>query len=111
MKTQKKIYRQGDVLLIPVASIPASAPVKAEANRLILARGEATGHHHSFTLADTVALFREDGSGGGLFLSVTGDAPAALEHQEHTALAIPPGNYRVRIQREYHPQAVRNVAD
>ena len=103
--------RQGDVLLVPVKSLPKSLrPVEAEAGRVILARGEATGHHHSFALSERVALFREDGSGGGLFLSVSGEA-AMLTHQEHDALAIPPGKYEIRGQREYSPEAIRRVAD
>lgn len=76
--------RQGDVLLWPIKKMPQSvAPVAPEQGRVILARGEATGHHHSFAFSDRVALFREDGSGGGMFLAISGDAPAALEHQEH----------------------------
>lgn len=109
MKTA--IIRQGDVLLVPIKALPKSLlPVKPEAGRVILARGEATGHHHSFALSERVALFREDGSGGGLFLSVSG-APAALEHQEHDTLQIPAGNWEIRGQREYHPEALRRVAD
>ena len=107
-----RIIRQGDVLLVPVPEMPANAaPVAAEDSRLILARGEATGHHHSIRFEDRVALFREDGSGAGLFLSVTGAAPAVLEHQEHHALQIPPGNFEVRRQKEYHPEEIRRVED
>ena len=110
MKTP--IIRQGDVLLVPVEETPADVvPVAVEDGRLILARGEATGHHHSIAFADRVALFREDGSGGGLFLSVTGPAPVVLEHQEHHALQIPPGNFEVRRQKEYAPEQIRRVED
>lgn len=43
------MYRQGDVLLIPIRGTKKAkgTPVQAEHGRLILARGEATGHHHS----------------------------------------------------------------
>ena len=106
-----KIIRQGDVLLVPVPKMPAKViAVNGENGRFVLAHGEATGHHHSFAMCDRVALFREDGSGGGLFLSVSG-APAALEHQEHTALTIPVGNYAVVRQVEYQPDAIRQVQD
>jgi hypothetical protein len=108
---KNRVIRQGDVLLVPIKVLPKSVvPMDAESGRVILARGEATGHHHSFAMSERVALFREDGSGGGLFLSVTG-APAALEHQEHSALDIPPGKYEVRGQREYHPAEIRRVVD
>lgn len=105
------IIRQGDVLVRRIETLPKNIkPAEAENGRLVLAHGEATGHHHSFALSDRVALFREDGSGGGLFLSITG-APVPLEHQEHTALVLPPGNYECRRQREYHPETIRNVQD
>lgn len=103
--------RQGDVLLRRIKVLPAGlSPAPAENGRLVLAHGEATGHHHSFALSERVALFREDGSGGGLFLTITG-APAALEHQEHTALVLDPGHYQVVRQREYSPEEIRRVAD
>lgn len=105
------IIRQGDVLVRRIKAMPRNlAPVAPENGRVVLAHGEATGHHHSFAFSDRVALFREDGSGGGMFLSITG-APAPLEHQEHTALVLEPGNYEVVRQREYHPEAVRRVED
>lgn len=107
------IIRQGDILIVPIAQLPAAAvkPVAPEHGRVVLAHGEATGHHHSIRLEDRVALFREDGSGGGLFLSVMGDAPVALEHQEHHALQIPPGSFEVRRQKEYAPEEIRTVLD
>lgn len=105
------IIRQGDVLVRRIKRLPKNLkPAEAENGRYVLAHGEATGHHHSFALSDRVALFREDGSGSGLYLSITGE-PAALEHQEHTALVLEPGHYEVRRQREYSPEAVRRVAD
>ncbi len=106
------MIRQGDVMVVPVAALPAKRQaVPAENGRVVLAHGEATGHHHSFAYSDRVALFREDGSGGGLFLCVSGDAPVALEHQEHTALAVPPGTYRVVRQRVWSAGMARRVAD
>lgn len=100
----RHIIRQGDVLLLPITDneLPAKrTAVPTENGRVVLAHGEATGHHHSFAVHDRIALFREDGSGGGLYLAVSGDAPAALEHQEHSALSIAPGSYQVIRQREW----------
>ena len=106
------MIRQGDVMVVPVTVLPKNlAAVPAENGRVVLAHGEATGHHHSFAFSDRVALFREDGAGGGLFLSVSGDAPAALEHQEHTALDVPPGTYRVIRQRAWAAGMARRVED
>lgn len=107
-----KMVRQGDVLVLPIAELPANiGKMEPEGGRLILARGEATGHHHSIAFSDRVAMFREDGSGSGLFLTVGGTSPVALEHQEHSALKIEPGSYEVRIQRTMVSGLVRRATD
>lgn len=105
-------YRQGDVLLIPCTEIPARAwRQAAESGRVVLARGERTGHAHTMA-ADWVCYFRDDGAGGGAFIQVAGPAPVELTHEEHAPLAIPPGSYRVIQQREYQPVSEpRVVAD
>jgi hypothetical protein len=106
------MIRQGDVMVLRVDALPEKkSMMPAEGGRVVLAHGEATGHHHSFAFSDRVALFREDGAGGGLFLAVSGDAHAMLEHQEHTALSVPPGIYRVVRQRVWSAGMARRVAD
>lgn len=107
-----RAYRQGDVLLVPCPKIPSGAiPESPEEGLVVLARGETTGHRHVM-IADRVAYFREDGSGSGGFIKVSGTEPVDLSHEEHSPLAIPPGNYRVVRQREYQPQArPRRVMD
>jgi hypothetical protein len=110
--------RQGDVLLIPVDDeIPATARhAPRKDGRLILARGEATGHHHSILEADVDLFTLTDGTdtaaGADMLLRVRSRAGAVLTHQEHDPIALPPGTYRVRRPREYSPQAApRLVAD
>lgn len=102
------IYRQGDVLLQKIeSSVPRSAkPVPLESGRVILAHGEVTGHHHSFAGDSGVALLD---AGGDRYLKVS--RRSTLEHQEHAPIEIPRGHYRVVRQREYSPEAIRNVAD
>lgn len=104
-------YRQDDVLLVPCAELPTGALEEAaESGRVVLARGQRTGHAHTMA-ADRVCYFREDGTGSG-FIHVAGPAPVDLTHEEHAPLTIPPGNYRVVQQREYKPRAAaRVVAD
>ena len=103
------MYRQGDVLIIPVRSIPTKLElVEREAGRVVLAHGEVTGHAHAIK-AEGAALFR-DPKLMAVFMTVTGDT-VALEHDEHDTILIPPGKYQVIRQREYHPEAIRNVAD
>lgn len=104
------MYRQGDVLIVPVKSLPKKLDaVDREQGRVILAHGEVTGHAHAIT-DQKAALFR-DPKLAAIFMNVSGDAPVALEHEEHATIHIPPGNYRVIRQREYSPEAVREVAD
>lgn len=103
------MYRQGDVLIIPVQDIPDGAkPIARESGRLILAHGEATGHAHvvegeaTFLAADIEDLERR-------FLRV--EEEAEVVHDEHDAIVLPPGDYEVVRQREYAPEAPRMVAD
>lgn len=108
------LARQGDVLIRQVTKIPAGFnPVKTD-DRVVLALGEATGHAHAFH-DSRVVYFREDGAGAGLigraFIAVGAGEPAALLHEEHSPVMVPPGKYEVVRQREYSPEAVRNVSD
>ena len=107
-----KGIRQGDVLVVPCKAIPDTVIMVAPENdRLIVARGEATGHHHSFPWARGATLFRDDGAGSGGRLYVQADTNVALEHQEHRALTIAPSRYEVRIQRVMRAGLVRKVID
>lgn len=107
MKPTPEIYRQGDVLIERVAKLPSGLKrQKAENGRIILAHGEATGHHHSLDV-DAADLWKTEG--GEQFLTVKTET--AVTHQEHAPVSLPPGDYRVRRQREYTPEAIRNVAD
>ena len=94
------MFRQGDVLLVPVAEMPRGRPIEPEGGRLLLARGEATGHHHSVAVDDGELVDTAE----GVFLRIM--APTPLEHQEHAAITLQPGVYRVLRQREYVPGAI-----
>lgn len=98
-------YRQGDVLLVRVEALPVGRPVEVDGDRLILARGEATGHHHSIAAADGELVDAAE----GVFLRIM--TPTPLEHQEHASIPLEPGLYRVVRQREYRPEAPVGVAD
>lgn len=106
MKTPAQ-FRQGDVYLLRIAKKPAGlTAVTPEEGRLILAKGEATGHHHSVPWnAGTLEI----SEGGLMYLTI--DELTAVTHQEHGAIELEPGIYRVVRQREYSPEAIRAVAD
>lgn len=100
----KNMIRQGDVLLVPVAGTPAGArPIARVAGRLILAEGEATGHAHAVSDPGAELL---DGDLEARFLRVLEEGGVTLGHEDHAPVRVPPGDYEVRLQREYKPRAV-----
>lgn len=106
----KKLYRQGDVLIIRVARIPAkAAKQRRDRGRVVLAYGEVTGHAHA--IADSGAELLHDPATERAFLRVLTEGGVELRHEEHATITLPPGSYEVRRQREYSPERSRFVAD
>ncbi|MEV7178462.1 hypothetical protein [Kitasatospora sp. NPDC093679] len=108
------MYRQGDVLIVPVgeAAVPrvvADLPPlpRDTRGRLVLALGEVTGHAHAVVGPGT--LRREAGPFGTAWLHLP--EGGRVVHEEHAVIPLPKGWYRVVRQREYVPGAVRVVAD
>jgi hypothetical protein len=103
MKTM--IYRQGDVLIRRIKSLPTT---KAQPRLTgILAYGEVTGHAHRVENLQQAEVLEIDKA---LFLRV-GEEGVRVVHEEHAPVTLPAGNYEVEIQREYSPAEIRNVAD
>lgn len=94
--------RQGDVLLIPAAETGTGAKLP----HLTLAEGEVTGHRHCISQGEA-ELYAYAGT---LYLKVR-SRTALLTHEQHQPIAIPKGDWLVRIQREYEPEGWRYVAD
>jgi hypothetical protein len=108
------MYRQGDVLIVPVReeAVPAAVATlprqpRDARGRLVLARGEATGHCHAVVGPGT--LTRESGPLGTAWLRLT--EGGRVVHEEHGPISLPRGWYRVVRQQEYVPGSVRVVAD
>ncbi|MGW6573709.1 hypothetical protein ACWGAN_16225 [Streptomyces sp. NPDC054945] len=108
------MYRQGDVLIVPLdesAVPPHAVDVDQEPRdgrgRMVLALGEVTGHAHA--VLGPGRLVREPGAFGPLLLHLPDGG--RVVHEEHAAIPLPKGWYRVVRQREYIPGAVRIVAD
>ncbi len=106
------MYRQGDVLVrtideneVPDGLIAAPRDSKG---RLVLARGEATGHAHVAS-GEGLRLLCLPDDVETMFLHI--EAHGRLTHEEHGPIGLPKGWYQVIRQREYLPGAIRPVAD
>ena len=105
------MFRQGDVLIVPVSpeAMPqcVTAP-RDERGRLVLARGEATGHAHVVG-GPGLQLLAERDDPDSLWLDVP--SHGRVTHEEHGPISLPAGRYQVVRQREYLPGTWRMVAD
>ncbi|MBX6768657.1 MAG: hypothetical protein IRY90_16145 [Actinomadura rubrobrunea] len=108
------MYRQGDILLVrvPEDAVPQEVrdlpPEPRDARgRMVLALGEATGHAHAVKAPGALLRSPVPLTPDHLHLPSGG----RLEHEEHAAISLPKGWYRVIRQREYVPGSVRVVAD
>lgn len=120
-----KQVRQGDCLLIPIASIPTDAKLINTLGKVILAHGESSGHHHRFEGAHGVSSFSKDGddiamSGGTSLRGGATDVAfitvpkggADLVHEEHSTISVSEGTYQIVRQREFSVlEGIRRVAD
>lgn len=100
------MIRQGDVLLVE-AEIPERARVVRRKDQgfpgvkgIVLAAGEATGHHHVVT--DPYARLYEVPGTGERFLRVS-KRGARLIHEEHDPIDLNAGDHAIARQREYEP--------
>lgn len=127
-KMKMEYFQQGDVLLFK-----EKLPLKRmeESVDPILQHGEHTGHKHA------LRFMHDSGHGFGRVVKESDlpvvsipqfrvfinketsirylkiDAPADLVHEEHKTIAIPPGEYRIGIVREYDhfKEEAREVID
>jgi hypothetical protein len=111
--------RQGDVLLIRTtksAVTKAHMEVPCERGRVVLAIGESSLHAHVMRGPGVCLLYREGVS--DRVLTVVERCLLELEGGEsapgvprHAPVAVPPGTYIVRTQREWTGEEVRNAVD
>lgn len=76
-----------------------------------LAYGESTGHMHKIFGEPGDFVLREEPKTKIRHLHVV--RPVSLKHQEHSPIILPPGDYRIGIQKEYNhfSEEARRVAD
>lgn len=104
--------RQGDVLLVRVAELPANIRRRdAGAASIVVEYGEATGHCHTLAGATVEAydVLTEAGAIAGQAYRVLEATP--LTHQEHGAIVLDPGIWERWIQVEDDGESERQVAD
>ena len=99
---------QGDILFTRVSKLPKQVTsVSTEDGRVVFARGEATGHHHSATM-ETCTLSTDEG--GVMYCTV--EELTEVTHQEHGTVVLEPGIYRVDKQQELNSwKGWRQVVD
>lgn len=110
-------FRQGDVPLVPyTGDLAGFVPVEPSAGKLVLALGEATGHHHRLegcTLAwedpETHRMWRDPQSGAQVLQ--IGAGGGSLVHEEHDPIALPPGQYLQLVQVEDDGEMISQVVD
>lgn len=103
------MWRQGDIFIAAVRQIPPAAR-ESPLPHGVLVHGELTGHSHRIEDPRSAALYSGDRPTGELFVDATSRG-ARIVHEEHGAIDLPPGLYRVWRQREYTPQKIVVVSD
>jgi hypothetical protein len=105
---------QGDVLLERVADAGEATGI-ADSHSVILAHGELSGHRHTVRgcvkLVYAAALARDVPEGLYLGHLHVNRGPARLEHEQHGAITLRTGTYRVRRQRRLEPSDAAIVKD
>ncbi|HEY9759144.1 MAG TPA: hypothetical protein V6C97_28515 [Oculatellaceae cyanobacterium] len=101
-----KHYRQGDVVLVEIEDLPEGASEELVSDDIVLALGEATGHSHRLRVPEGATLYAVGDSN-----VVQLKKPGNLVHEEHDAISLAPGFYRVVRQREYTPERITRVID
>ena len=94
--------RQGDILFVKIDVLPESLAAKDDG---VIALGEQTGHKHLLVYGSLLTDKQNN-----MFITVTSEL-ATIKHEEHRAITLPKGLYRVIKQREYDPEGWRDVKD
>jgi hypothetical protein len=118
MKTFTNIAAQGDLLIRRIAELPANLhAMPVEEGKYVVAHSE-TGHNHVIEARPHVKAYTDKNDPFICYLEVIRQEEAwqvTLDHlrsyHTHESIAIDPGIYEIRRQREYTPQGWRRVED
>lgn len=116
MQVVNRMAAQGDFIIMRIDNIPDNLePLKDVNGQYIIAHSE-TAHNHLMERTHVDAYVAENVKEVDLyemFLNVK--EPTEIVHHRsfdtHETLLVPPGNYKVRRQREYTPEGFRKAAD
>lgn len=101
----KKMFRQGDVLIVKVDKIPRINMLHRKKDGILL-EGETTGHAHRIKGGVVFESFFEE---YGMYVDVP--LRAELVHEEHGDIELSAGRYKVIRQTEYTPWGRNPVND
>jgi hypothetical protein len=119
LMTDRKMVRQGDVLIMPVDTVPDTAlgdvVTEGEGKRIVLAHGEATGHAHAiYPSMDASDGVSEAKCGPPKLFELSApekysslpcrllrlETRGLVRHEEHDPISLPAGDWLVIIQHE-----------
>lgn len=123
MKTFKINAAQGEITIRRIGDLPKEtairdgySPLKPENGVFIVGHSE-TGHHHVLSKDDADVMVMDRPPEGLRILLALVHTATPLTHQRsydtHSPIMLEPGEYELRIAREYDPYAelARQVAD
>lgn len=123
MKTFKKIAAQGEIMIERIGPLPKDratpkgyTPLPAENGVLIVGHSE-TGHHHCVNAKHGSVAVMDGPPEGMRILRLLVEQATPIEHlrptDTHASIMLEPGEYNLRIAREYDPyeKLARQVAD
>lgn len=121
MKTFKLAAAQGEITIRRIGDVPEGLPPGFTAMPVVNGKyviGESETHHDHCMVADHIKVGIMDRVPEGMrILRLIVENPTALIHERgndtHEPMMFEPGEYEVRIQREFDPYAelARRVAD
>lgn len=105
----ERFRRHGDVGLHPIDILPSEARLIKETNSYTAALGEATGHSHIISSEMPIAVYEMPD--GVRYLEIKKEA--RISHEEHKALTILPGVFRIggEIEEDPYTEEMKKVID
>lgn len=95
-------------MLIRIPKAPKTAKKQTVQGRIVLAYGEVTGHAHAIEDTANADMLVDERTNTTF---VHAETDVVLSHEEHDPVTLPAGDYEVRRQQEFSPEANQLVHD